>query len=198
MPPSPTRTLNRTARCHQYVQTGLQLGCNLQNEWGNMAITLAYVWRKCGTGETPLQQLMKEISKWLPSSECNSHCVTLFWVIFEKPPVAQLLKNSATFCGTRESHRVYKSSLLVAVLSQANPDHTTPSYPSEIHFNIILPSMSSWGEVKVCWKSSKIQWSKVKSGRRRWNAVEVRADHGAMWVQQFGIMRLTILLLFSV
>jgi hypothetical protein len=31
---------------------------------------------------------------------------------------------------------------LLAILSQINPIHTTSSYLSKIHFNIILPPMS--------------------------------------------------------
>jgi hypothetical protein len=42
-------------------------------------------------------------------------------------------------------YRVHKNPLLVPILSQINPVHTTASYNSKIHFNIILlpTSMSS-------------------------------------------------------
>jgi hypothetical protein len=34
--------------------------------------------------------------------------------------------------------RIYKNPPLVSIQNQLNPVHTTPFYPSKIHFNIIL------------------------------------------------------------
>jgi hypothetical protein len=41
-------------------------------------------------------------------------------------------------------YRVHKSPLPVPILKQTNPVHTTPSYLSKIHFNIILPPTSTF------------------------------------------------------
>jgi hypothetical protein len=61
-------------------------------------------------------------------------------VLFEKPPVAQLFKNFQTLLWSPKfPYRVLKIPPLVPLLSLVNPVHTTPSYFSRVHFNIILP-----------------------------------------------------------
>jgi hypothetical protein len=50
-------------------------------------------------------------------------------VVLGKPPVAQLVKNFPTFCGTRSFIIVStRAPPLVSILSQMNPVHITPSY----------------------------------------------------------------------
>jgi hypothetical protein len=60
------------------------------------------------------------------------------WVVLEKPTVAQLLNNFPTFYKTRRYITVLPRAHPGPALSQINPLHTTPSYLSKIHFNIIL------------------------------------------------------------
>jgi hypothetical protein len=56
----------------------------------------------------------------------------------EKPPVMRLLKNFPTYYGTSKFITVFTRTLpLVPILSQINPVHSTTSYLSKIHFDIV-------------------------------------------------------------
>jgi hypothetical protein len=59
-------------------------------------------------------------------------------------------------------YRVHKSPLLVPILNQINPVHTTPSYFFKIHFNIIIPShyRSSTGPSPLCYL---LAWPSVQT-----------------------------------
>jgi len=58
----------------------------------------------------------------------------------EKLIVTQLIKKLTSFLGTRSHYRIYKSPLLVPVLSQMHPAYNISLYVPEIHSNVILPS----------------------------------------------------------
>jgi hypothetical protein len=63
-----------------------------------------------------------------PSWEVASRAATQeFWNILMNP---------------KFHYRVHNSYLLVSILRQMNPVHTTPTYSSKINLNIILPPMS--------------------------------------------------------
>jgi hypothetical protein len=69
---------------------------------------------------------------------------TYSWALLEKMPVAQLLKYFSTFYGTRRFITVFTRALAqVPILSQINPVHTTLTYFSRIHFNIIISTSKS-------------------------------------------------------
>jgi hypothetical protein len=72
--------------------------------------------------------------------------VSCSWVLLEKPPFVQLLKNFQTFYATRRFIAVFtKSPPLVPMPKQINPFHTTQSYKRSIlivstHICLGLPS----------------------------------------------------------
>jgi hypothetical protein len=56
---------------------------------------------------------------------------------------AAIKEFSNTFLNPKDHYRVLKSPPLVHILNQMNSVHTTQSYLSKIHFNIIHPP-TSW------------------------------------------------------
>jgi hypothetical protein len=72
-----------------------------------------------------------------------SHWTSWSLALLEKPPYLQLLnKFPKMLWNPKIHHHVHKSPLLVPILRQTNASHTSPSYVSKTHFNIIHPSKS--------------------------------------------------------
>jgi hypothetical protein len=68
-------------------------------------------------------------------------------VLLEKSPVTHLTQAFPNIWWKQNvHHHIHKSLSLGPILSKKNPVHTTPSYFSKIHFNIVLPPTSrrSW------------------------------------------------------
>jgi hypothetical protein len=67
------------------------------------------------------------------------------WVLVDKSPLAHSPKKFSTFYEARRFITVFTRAVHWSlIVSQINPVHTSLSYLSKIHFNIILPYISTY------------------------------------------------------
>jgi hypothetical protein len=95
--------------------------------------TAASVWRFC----FPSIQLPTYLT-----NQPTNQPTPLSWVLIEKPPVVQLLKNFHNILWNVKVYHVHKSLPLVPILGQTNLVHATPPYFFKKHFIIILQPVS--------------------------------------------------------